>query len=382
MKNQIKKLMKKDPVMVVAWILAIISMFIVAPDKKYVGYVDVRTLVILFCLMCVVAGFKELDVFDSIGGKLISVSKYLVQIVAILVLMCFFFSMIITNDVALITFVPLTLIIMNKIDVVNKEWWTIFIVVLQTVAANLGSMLTPIGNPQNLYLYGISDMSMMEFVQLMLPTTIISLALIIILILAAAFARKGLQPATVRLEQSENEHLRMDKKKRIIYFAEYGILLLLSLATVARMINMWILLLIVIIIVTFSMPAIFKRVDYNLLITFVGFFIFVGNMGRIEAFREFLGNIIAGREVLTGIITSQVTSNVPAALLLSGFTDNIKSLIIGTNVGGLGTLIASMASLISYKAIASEHPKLKGRYFVMFTVVNVALVLVLGMIVC
>lgn len=371
-------LLKKDTVLVVAWVLAALSMLVVTPDKEYISYIDVRTLVILFCLMSVVAGLKHLGFFDAIAMKLINASSYLVQIVAVLVGMCFVFSMFITNDVALITFVPLTFIIMEKIQIEKMELWLIFIVVMQTVAANLGSMFTPIGNPQNLYLYGISEMSMAGFLKLMFAPMMSSFIMICICIVMVSFTCNGFQPVQISLDEDSVEAEEVNQNKKKLFFLIYFVLLLVCLATVARIVNIWITFGFVVVVFAITNKKIFSKVDYNLLITFVGFFIFVGNVGRIEAFQKFLQQMIAGREVLTAIITSQVTSNVPAALLLAGFTDQVEALILGTNIGGLGTLIASMASLISYKYMVAAYSTLKGKYFITFTVVNLIMLLILG----
>lgn len=360
---------RKETVLSVAMILAIISAFLVHPDKEYLSYIDFRTLVILFSLMTVMAGFRELGLFAGLAKKLISRAGRLYQVILILVLLCFFTSMIITNDVALITFVPFSFTVLSLAGEHILSKWIIPTVCMQTVAANLGSMLTPLGNPQNLYLYGKAQMSFSEFIKLMLPYTGISLALILVWIIIQSLSDKENRRAG--MGKTAREEKGPSGKK--ILWGIYGVLFVISLLCVMRVIPYLVLLGVTVLLVVLFEPAILKKVDYSLLLTFVGFFIFIGNLGRIEALSSWMEMVVGKNTVLTAVLASQVTSNVPAALLLSGFTMDYKSLIIGTNLGGLGTLIASMASLISYRQIAREMPNLKGRYFLVFTISNVVL---------
>ncbi len=359
---------KQETVLCIACILAIISAFIVPPDAEYLTYIDFRTLGLLFCLMTVMAGFQEIGAFQKLAQGMLSKVHRMRQLVPILILLCFFSSMLMTNDVALITFVPFTFIVLGLAGEGAKQKHMIPVVVMQTVAANLGSMLTPIGNPQNLYLYGISEMSLGAFLLLMLPYTAVSC--ILLLLWSIWYTRKENAALTVTFpKQSES----LNRRELVIY----TVLFILSLLTVARIIQWWITLVIVLIVAFVTDRKVLCKVDYSLLVTFAGFFVFIGNMGRIPVFRDFLENMIAGHEAVTAIISSQVISNVPAALLLSGFTDNFKALIIGTNLGGLGTLIASMASLISFKLIGRECAGIKGKYLLYFTAVNLLFLAVL-----
>lgn len=370
--NWMKDFFRKETVLSIALILAVLSAFLIKPDREYIGYVDFRTLAILFCLMAVMAGVRLIGGFDYLAQLLLKRVSRLWQLILVLVMFCFFFSMVITNDVALITFVPLTIITLGMLGDKMKKRYLIPVVVMQTVAANLGSMLTPIGNPQNLYLFGISGMDIPEFIGLMLPYSVLAFGL---LFLWSVFAPK----LTAKKESSkqdtsagefkvsfENPAKITDAKKLIMYF----ILFMISLLTVARVIPYYIVLAIVFVCVVMFDRKVLPCIDYSLLGTFVGFFIFIGNMGRYPAFNRFLHRIIEGHETITAVVASQVMSNVPAALLLSGFTDRYDCLIVGTNLGGLGTLIASMASLISFKYIAKEDRALRGKYFLYFTVVN------------
>ena len=368
--KKIVEFLKKETVLSVALILAVISMFIVLPDTEYVGYIDFRTLSILFCLMAVMVGMQEIGLFRFTAEKLLVKVKNTTQLVLILVLLCFCFSMFITNDVALITFVPFTFIVLRMLGEDVEKRLMIPVVVFQTIAANLGSMLTPMGNPQNLYLYGKSGMGLMNFLGLMLPYTALSLVL---LVLCSIFLGKKSSEGTVAVVLSEKTSLQGQEKALL----RYTILFVVSLLTVAHVLDYIVCLVIVLVAFLIWDSPLLKKVDYALLLTFIGFFVFIGNMGRVPFFNDLLQKLVAGNEVVTSVISSQIISNVPAALLLSGFTENVEGLIVGTNLGGLGTLIASMASLISYKYIAKENKCSKGAYFGYFTVANVVFLVIL-----
>ncbi len=369
MKKKMIRFFKQETVLCAAFALAAVSVFFVRPDKEYLGYVDFRTLAILFCLMSVMAGLQKSGVFQYVAQALLSRVHKAWQLVLILVLLCFFSSMLVTNDVALITFVPFTLIVLGMIGPEAEGQLMIPVVVLQTIAANLGSMLTPIGNPQNLYLYGKAGLSLGEFVLLMLPYAAVALAVILVWSIIQSRAYHG--PVQVSFTE------RAEISGSNIHLAVYAVLFVLALLTVARVVPYGVTLGITIAALLVMDRSIFGRVDYSLLLTFVGFFIFIGNIGRIPAFSQMLQQIVSGHEILAGVAASQVISNVPAALLLSGFTENLSALIIGVNLGGLGTLIASMASLISYKLIAREESQVKGVYFRYFTVANVCFLVIL-----
>lgn len=369
MREKIIRFFKQETVLCAAFALAIVSMFFVRPDKEYLGYVDFRTLALLFCLMSVMAGLQKSGVFQCVAQALLGKVRKAWQLVLILVLLCFFSSMLVTNDVALITFVPFTLIVLGMIGPEAKGQLAVPVVVLQTIAANLGSMLTPIGNPQNLYLYGKAGLSFGRFVLLMLPYASVALAVILVWGLVQSRAYHG--PVQV----SFSEEARISGSS--VHLAVYAALFVLALLTVARVVPYGVTLRVTIVALLVMDRSIFGRVDYSLLLTFVGFFIFIGNIGRLPAFSQMLQQVVSGHEVLAGVAASQVISNVPAALLLSGFTEDLSALIIGVNLGGLGTLIASMASLISYKLIAREESQVKGAYFRYFTVANVCFLAIL-----
>lgn len=370
--KKIIQFVKKETVLTVAWVLALVSVFIVPPSKDYLGYIDLRSMGILWSLMVIMAALKENGLFEAIAEKLLEKTKVVWQLAAVLIFLCFFMSMLITNDVALITFVPFAIYILSKC---NKKELMIPIIAFQTVAANLGSMLTPIGNPQNLYLYEESGMSVMEFIGLLAPYTLITFVLLVLSIMLI----KGKKEEVIDddpIKEKDTTGWATRRKK----IAIYGIVFALSLCVVAHYVPYWVLIAVVLIVTFILDKKMLVSIDYALLFTFLGFFIFTGNLGRVEYVRNVLTELVGGREVGVGIIASQFISNVPAALLLSSFTENIPGLILGVNFGGLGTLIASMASLISFKLLAHNYNELKGKYFIYFTVVNVVylLFLVLG----
>ncbi len=375
--NRIIDFFKKETVLCVAVILAIFSMFIVPPNSSYLQYIDYRTLAILFCLMIVMAGLQKIGVFQWTARKLLLRVRNGRGLFLTLVLLCFFSSMLITNDVALITFVPFTFTVFNLLGTKLRKRLLLPVVVMQTIAANLGSMLTPIGNPQNLYLYGKAGLSVSKFMLLMLPYAL--LAFVMLLACSMLLGKIGALSLRFRHNSTVCNSLR---QKEIMYpLIVYLALFLLCLLTVGHILPWLLVLALVCIVIFVTDRQVFKQVDYSLLFTFAGFFIFIGNVGSNPVFCEFLQSIIASREIYTAIIASQIISNVPAALLLSGFTENFAGLIIGTNLGGLGTLIASMASLISYKQVAKEIPQSKGKYIALFTLVNICFLAVLVLLV-
>lgn len=312
--------------------------------------------------MSVMKGFESQGVFSNLGRLLITKAKSIFGVILILVMLCFFCSMIITNDVALITFIPFTFAVLDVLGESTEKKLAVPVVCMQTIAANLGSMLTPIGNPQNLYLYGKSGMTVSEFLLLMLPYAVASLVLLLIWIFI--LSRKKVTVGNI--DMTNKTSLPIDSKKIALHIT----LFILCLLTVARILPYQVLFCIVTIMVLIFDRKVLFKIDYSLLFTFVGFFIFIGNLGRVDAFSHWLSSVISGREVPVSILASQVISNVPAALLLSSFTEDIKSLIVGTDLGGLGTLIASMASLISFRQIANRQGDMKLRYLLKFTVSN------------
>ena len=365
---------KKETVLFAAVLLAFGSMVCVPPDMQYLSYIDYRVLVLLFCLMTVMEGFKSTGFFAAVAGKLLEKVKTFRQLYLVLVFLCFFTSMWITNDVALLTFVPFTVLVLRM---TGLEQEMIPVIVLQTIAANLGSMTTPVGNPQNLYLYSISGMGIGAFLQIMGPLTLISAGLIFLICLI----HKDF-PIRQGMLGKEIVGVRKAGENQVL-----AVLFFISLLSVFRILS-WQLLLLIVLASCIGIKAFCKekylplKADFGLLLTFVAFFIFIGNMGRICAVREVLSQVLNGRELLISFLCSQMISNVPAAILLSGFTQEYRGLLQGVNIGGLGTLIASLASLISYKFFAAESEQTpaagtRGRYMLTFTIWNVGMALVL-----
>ena len=365
---------KKETVLFAAVLLAFGSMVCVPPDMQYLSYIDYRVLALLFCLMTVMEGFKSTVFFAAVAGKLLEKVKTFRQLYLVLVFLCFFTSMWITNDVALLTFVPFTVLVLRM---TGLEQEMIPVIVLQTIAANLGSMTTPVGNPQNLYLYSISGMGIGAFLQIMGPLTLISAGLIFLICLI----HKDF-PIRQGMLGKEIVGVRKAGENQVL-----AVLFFISLLSVFRILS-WQLLLLIVLASCIGIKAFCKekylplKADFGLLLTFVAFFIFIGNMGRICAVREVLSQVLNGRELLISFLCSQMISNVPAAILLSGFTQEYRGLLQGVNIGGLGTLIASLASLISYKFFAAESEQTpaagtKGRYMLTFTIWNVGMALVL-----
>lgn len=363
--NRISNFIKKEAVLCIALGLAVLSVFWQPVDREYLEYIDWDTLMLLFCLMAAMAGFQRLGVFQRIGDALLAAVTNTRSLLLILCFLPFFFSMFITNDVALITFVPFGMIVLQMC---GKEKLVIPLVVLQTIAANMGSSLTPIGNPQNLYLYSKSGAKVGDFLLWMLPYTLVTG---ICIWLAVLFQKKE------QVDYKPEKSGAVWGKKRKFYFISYAVLFLFCLLSVAKVLPPLVLFLMSLAFFLVADRKILWCIDYALLGTFIGFFIFIGNLGRVSAFRDFFAGILTGHETLAGVISSQVISNVPAALLLSGFTDKWESLVVGTNLGGLGTLIASMASLISYKQMVRQYPGLKGKYFLYFTLGNVGMLFIL-----
>ncbi len=365
---------KKETVLFAAVLLAFGSMVCVPPDMQYLSYIDYRVLALLFCLMTVMEGFKSTGFFAAVAGKLLEKVKTFRQLYLVLVFLCFFTSMWITNDVALLTFVPFTVLVLRM---TGLEQEMIPVIVLQTIAANLGSMTTPVGNPQNLYLYSISGMGIGAFLQIMGPLTLISAGLIFLICLI----HKDF-PIRQGMLGKEIVGVRKAGENQVL-----AVLFFISLLSVFRILS-WQLLLLIVLVSCMGIKAFCKEkylpleADFGLLLTFVAFFIFIGNMGRICAVREVLSQVLNGRELLISFLCSQMISNVPAAILLSGFTQEYRGLLQGVNIGGLGTLIASLASLISYKFFAAESEQTpvagtRGRYMLTFTIWNVGMALVL-----
>lgn len=380
LRERLKEFWKKETVFCISFLLAAASLLAVPVDRGYLAYPDYRTLALLFCLMMVVAGFQSLGIFTLLGKLLLRKAGSSRGISILLVLLCFFCSMIITNDVTLITFVPFTLLVFRM---VHREERVLKIVVLETIAANLGSMATPIGNPQNIYLYSVSGMGMKAFLLAVLPYAGISLVLLLVALFVEkdeplAGAADGLEDkSSGSQDKSPGSQDGIAMRRMLTGAVPYLLLLLLSLLVVFRILPYGVALIATAVVVFVVNRRLYRSLDWFLLLTFLCFFIFIGNMKRIPEVSDFLMTVLEGRELWLGILVSQVISNVPAAILLSGFTDHFAPLLTGVNLGGLGTLIASLASLISFRFYAREYPDQKGKFLGVFTLWNVGFLLIL-----
>ena len=354
--------LKKNIVMVIAMLAAIITCFLVPPDKAYLAYFDVKTLTCLFCVLAVVCALKNINFFYMLAKKLIQVFRNTRVCILALVYITFIGSMLIANDMALLTFLPLgTYVIVNT----GKGKYMAFTFIMQNIAANLGGMLTPFGNPQNLYLYTKFQIPAMEFMGIMaVPFT---LAVALITLCCILFVKS--EPFEL-----QNEKLTLPKGRSIVYL----LLFLLAIAIVFRGIPYWIGLIIIPGVLLFMDRKALKMVDYPLLLTFVFFFIFSGNMARIEAVRNLFSFLLEKNTLLVSILSCQVISNVPSAILLSQFTDNYKHLLLGVNIGGVGTLIASLASLITFREYSKHNKGKMGHYMLLFSAFNFAFLIILA----
>ncbi len=353
---------RAETVLCLALAAALVSMLFVPVDGAYPFYIDLRVLGLLFALMAVVQGLEDCGLFRFLSRRLLSGRRSLPRLVLLFTLLPFFLSMLVTNDVALIACVPFTFLALRQ---AGEDGLALRVCVLQTLAANLGSMATPIGNPQNLYLYSRYGLPAPAFFAVVLPLALASLALVSLGALLLAPRR------TVEVALGEPEAL---PKKRLL---AYGLLFLLCLLSVFRVLPVAIAAAAALLYQLARDRKLLKRVDYCLLLTFVCFFVFSGNLGRIEPVRSLLETLLGKNTLLCGVLTAQCISNVPAAILLSGFTADWRGLLAGVNLGGLGTPVASLASLISLKYYLREPNASPGRYLAVFTAANAASLLAL-----
>ena len=352
----------RETVLCIALAAAAVSMFFVPPSAAYAGYIDWKVLSCLFCLMSVVAGLRASGAFEILASSILRFAGNARSLAAILVITTFFVAMAITNDVALITFVPFALLLMRN----GVSWRTrAHIITLQTIAANVGSSLTPVGNPQNLYLFAHYHMPTRQFFSGILPIVLAGFALLIL-----GFAHIKPKPIYA---QHTGHNFSLKKKRFFVFIA----LFILSVLTVFRVLDYRLVTALVIVSVLVLDRELLLRVDYSLLFTFVGFFIFIGNLQQIEAVRSLLTGLVGKNVVLVSALASQCISNVPAAILLSRFTHDSVGLLRGVSIGGMGTIIASLASVISFKFLSHEHPSEAFKYLAIFTKWNILFFIVL-----
>lgn len=359
--EKVKKIVSSNAVLFVSLMAAVVSMIFVPPSVKYADYIDFPVLIMLFCLMGVVAAFRKIGVFDAVTNFLLSHTSSARMIAFIMMNLCFFSSMLVTNDVALLTFVPLC---MGIASYSSDKWFLIKTVVIQTAAANLGSMMTPVGNPQNLFLYSHFNLSGGDFIKTLLPFGILSYAVLTL----SVFMVKN---EKISCENTEKNKLSI--KELIVY----SLLFIVCLLAVAGIVGKYVCLVITAVVLFIMDKSVFRKIDYSLLATFVCFFVFVGNLGAMENVRNLISDVMTGREVVVSALLSQVISNVPAAIMLSGFTDKALLLLAGVNIGGLGTPVASLASLISFRCYSEDRNAEKGKYMLFFLAYNFVFLAVL-----
>lgn len=357
----VKLFIKQNTVTCIAFLAAVFTCIIVPPDKEYLGYFDFKTLSCLFCVLAVVCALKNVNFFYMLARKIVQLFRNARMSVLALVYITFIGSMLIANDMALMTFLPLGYLVVKK---TGKEQYMAFLFVMQNIAANLGGMLTPFGNPQNLYLYTKFQIPNLEFMKIMAPPFVI--AVLLITICCIAFVK----PEPLELDDKE---FVVEPVKTVIYL----LLFALSIAIVFRGIPYWIGLIIIPIVLMIMDREALKMVDYGLLFTFVFFFIFSGNLARISLVKEIFSSLLGTSTLLVSVLSCQFISNVPSAILLSQFTDNYAELLLGVNIGGVGTLIASLASLITFREYTTHNPE-KTRYYIkVFTIFNMAFLIIL-----
>ena len=355
------RFVRGNVVMVVALVAALVTMFFVPVDKEYLGYFDLKTLACLFCVLAVVCALKNIQFFYILARKVVLLCRNVRLSVLVLVYITFIGSMLIANDMALLTFLPLGYFVLSQ---TKKTGYMAFTFIMQNIAANLGGMLTPFGNPQNLYLYTFFGIPSGEFVTIMLAPFLFSVTLITVCCLIFV------KPEPLELA---DEPEKLPIWRTVLYLALFA----LSIAIVFRGIPYWIGLIVIPVVLLFVDRKALKMVDYPLLFTFVFFFVFSGNMARIPAVRQLLSGLMEASTLLFSVLSCQVISNVPSAILLSQFTTNYADLLVGVNIGGVGTLISSLASLITFSQFTSHNPDKTGTYMKLFCAFNFAFLILL-----
>ena len=350
------RFLKKNVVFCIAALAAVVSCFFVPPDKAYLEYFDWKTLSCLFLTLAVICALRNIKFFTILSRKLVLLAGNLRSLFVLLIIITFIGSMIIANDMALITFLPLGYF---ALTVTNLEKYMAYLFVLQNISANLGGMLTPFGNPQNLYLYSYFNIPTGEFCLIMLPAFLLAVTLLIV-------ACIPVKPIKFTINEKFPEKLKKGKA------ALYGIMFLFSILIVFRVVPFVAGLLIIPIILFFIDRDSLKMVDYGLLGTFFFFFVFAGNLSRMDSVNTILSALLEKDTLLVSILSCQFISNVPSAILLSRFTGDYHALLLGVNIGGTGTLIASLASLITFSEFRILYPGQTKKYFLIFTAVNLA----------
>ena len=355
---------KKNIVFIIALFAAVITSFLIPPDSKYLGYFDFKVLSCLFSVLAVVCALRSMRFFYSTAQKIVRRFDTARNCVIALVYITFIGSMLIANDMALITFLPLGYYVLKTTD---SRKYMAFLFIMQNIAANLGGMLTPFGNPQNLYLYTKFHIPTLEFVKIMLLPFLVS----VLLMTVCCFIFVGNEHLKISVEENP-----LDKRRVALYLA----LFVISIVMVFRILPYYIGLAVIFVVLVIENPKALKKVDYPLLGTFAAFFVFSGNMARIDAVRSLFEALLHKSTLLFSIISCQVISNVPSAILLPQFTENYPDLLLGVNIGGVGTLISSLASLITFREYTKHNPGKGGRYLLLFSAFNFSFLIILTVI--
>ena len=353
--------LKKNAVMCIAFVAALVTALFVPPDAAYIDYFDFRVLTCLFCVLAVVCALKDINFFYMLARRVVEIFKTARMSVLALVYITFIGSMLIANDMALLTFLPLGYFVLST---TGKTKYMAFTFIMQNIAANLGGMLTPFGNPQNLYLYSKFEIPNGRFMSIMAPTFLLSIAVITVCCIVFVKAEPLSLPS---------EHIHLSPKRTVLYL----LLFALSILIVFRGIPYPVGLFVIPLVLFFADRKALEEVDYGLLLTFVFFFIFAGNMARIEAVRNLFAFLLKKSTLLFSVVSCQFISNVPSAILLSQFTENYADLLVGVNIGGVGTLISSLASLITFREYVKHNPKKVGYYIAMFSLLNFGFLIIL-----
>lgn len=354
---------RENSVLVLAALCAAASMLLVPPDREYIDYVNWQVLGILFCLMASVDGLSRCGVFRRLSGVLLRRMSGRRRLAVGLVWLCYFTSALVTNDVALLTFVPFTVGLWGMGRTLAP------VVVMETVAANLGSLLTPMGNPQNLFLYARYGLDAGSFFSVTAPLW--AVCLLCTTVLTLLLVKDGSLPAPSREEGGERP--RLPQRPLILH----SLLFLAGLLAVVKLLDWRLVLGITVLALLLLDRRGFRGADYGLLASFVCFFVLVGNLARLPAVSGLVSRLLEGRVMTVSALLSQIISNVPAAAMLASFTEDWRGLLLGVNLGGLGTLVASMASLISYRQYCLSGAPGRGRYLAVFSGVNFGLLALL-----
>ena len=351
----------KNTVLTIAILVAVITSVIVPPDAKYLSYVDFKLLICLFSTLAVICALRNIGFFSAIACKTVALTGNLRIASLALIYITFVGSMIIANDMALLTFLPLGYYVLHY---TSSEKYMARLFVLQNISANLGGMLTPFGNPQNIYLYNFYNIGNLEFMKIMaIPFAVAVLMLTLSCLLFP----------TTKLSVSGFTDTVASKKRAVFYSVLFIFAILMFLKVLPYAVTFPLL----VVCLLFTDRSSLKKVDYSLLLTFFFFFIAAGNLSRIPALSSLLSGLLQKNTLLYSIISCQFISNVPSAILLSNFTDNYKALLIGVNIGGTGTLIASLASLITFRSYVSLNKNSAASFLKTFTVFSFSFLIIL-----